>query len=172
MARARRRPHARRRRQPSPAPVPPAPAPPAIPASVAIPAPTDQGLLDLARELAAIPGRVPDPVAALSTAVAQLARAWRPDAPLPAAVFEAWQAGRTDSPRALSLAFARAQVALGLQEIIETGVKSGHLRDDIAADRLAWLLMAGCESLAHGGDGSERTHLLLDLCARRLAGQP
>ena len=108
---------------------------------------------------------------ALTTALEQLARAWHPDAPLPAEVFEAWHAARSDAQRALSLAFARAQVALGLQEILETAVKSGQLRDDIAPDGLAWLLMAGCESLAHGGDGGERTHLLLDLCTRRLVSQ-
>jgi len=107
---------------------------------------------------------------ALTSAIEQLALAWQPDAPLPAAVFEAWHSARGDSNRALALAFARAQVALGLQEILETALKAGRVRDDIAVDGLAWLVMAGCESMAHGGDSSDRAQLLLDLCAPRATG--
>jgi len=104
-------------------------------------------------------------VAALAAAVEHLAEVWRPESALPAAVFDAWRAARTDDGRRLSLAFARAQVTLGLQEILEAGLKTGQVRDDVAPDALAGLLLAGCESLVHGGDGAERTRLLLALCA-------
>src|SRR5215475_10300313 len=142
MARARRRPR-RRRRSPTPRP----------PVTVT-PPDGDQRLLDLARELAQIPIRSPSPVAALATAIEHLAQAWRPDAPLAAAVFDAWRLARQDGGRALSLAFAREQVTLGLHEILEAARQAGQVRADVGPDTLAWLVVAGCESLAHGGEST------------------
>ena len=154
MTRARKR---LRRRRTAPAPVPAASPSPAA----------EERLLGLARELAEIPRGVSDPGAALAAAIEHLARAWLPEAPLPAAVFDAWRAARADESRALSLAFAREQVTLGLHDLLAATLKTGHLRDDIGPDALAWLVTAGCESLAHGGDSAERARLLIALCATR-----
>jgi hypothetical protein len=124
-------------------------------------------LLTLARELTEIPSRTSGPATALPTAIEHLARAWRPDGPLAALAFEAWSAARADKTRALALAFAREQVVLGLQEILEAAVKRGPRHENLAPDALAWLVTAGCESLAHGGDSPERIRILLSLCAPR-----
>jgi hypothetical protein len=135
-----------------------------LPLTAAAPG-AEECLLGLARELAEISRGASDAGAALAAAVEHLARAWLPEAPLPAAVFDAWRAARADASRALSLAFAREQVMLGLQEILAATLKAGQLRDDIGPDGLAWLVAAGCEALAHGGDSAERARLLIDLCA-------
>jgi hypothetical protein len=155
MSRARKR--SRRRRRPAP----PVPAEPAV--IVASPG-AEERLLDLARALAGIPQRASDPRAALAASIEHLARAWQPDSPLPASVFDAWRVARADDTRALSLSFAREQVTLGLHEIFEAVQRVGHLRDDMSLDDLAWLVTAACESLAHGGDSAERARMLVAFC--------
>jgi hypothetical protein len=138
-------------------------APPPAPAAAAPGA--EECLLGLARELAEISRGASDAEGALAAAVEHLARAWLPEAPLPAVVFDAWRAARADPSRALSLAFAREQIMLALQDTLAATRKTGHPRDDIGPDALAWLVAAGCESLAHGGDSAERIRLLMALCA-------
>jgi len=124
-------------------------------------------LLTLARELTEIPSRTAGPATALPAAIEHLARAWRPDGPLAALAFDAWSAARADKTRALALAFAREQVVLGLQEILEATMKRGPRHENLAPDALAWLVIAGCESLAHGGDSAEQIRILLGLCVPR-----
>jgi hypothetical protein len=124
-------------------------------------------LLSLAREVAAIPARVATPREAVCATIDHLVEAWQPTAPLPAAVFAAWNSTRGDDGRALALAFAREQVALGVREVLEAALKAGDLRDDLPAEAMAWLVTSACESMAHGGDGAERTRWILAACARR-----
>src|SRR5690349_14740821 len=115
---------------------PAAPAVPsdASPASVATSPPVEEDaearLLTLAREVAAIPRRTASPREAISATIDYLVEAWRPDAPLPAAVFAAWNSARRDDRAALALAFAREQVALGVREVVEAASRAGELRDD------------------------------------------
>jgi hypothetical protein len=161
MARARRRSRRRRRRPASPAPTV---------AAATIGA--EQHLLALARELTAIPSRTADPGAALAAAIEHLAGAWVADGPLAAVAFDAWRTARADKTRALALAFAREQIILGLQEILEATTKGGTLSPELGPDALAWVVNAGCESLAHGGDSAERIRVLLALCAPRDAPRP
>ncbi len=124
-------------------------------------------LLSLAREVAAIPARTSTPREAMSATIEHLVEAWRPDAPLAAAVFAAWNAARRDDRAALALAFAREQVALGVREVVEAASRAGEVRDDLSVEAMAWLLTAACESIAHGGDRAERSRWILAACARR-----
>jgi hypothetical protein len=124
-------------------------------------------LLTLAREVAAIPRRTASPREAISATIDYLVEAWRPDAPLPAAVFAAWNSARRDDRAALALAFAREQVALGVREVVEAASRAGELRDDLSVEAMAWLLTAACEAIAHGGDRAERAGWILAACARR-----
>jgi hypothetical protein len=127
----------------------------------------EEKLLTLAREVAAIPAHAGTPRDAVCATIDHLMAAWRPDASLPAAVFAAWSATRGDERGALSLAFAREQIALGVHEIIERAAKAGDLRGDLPAEAMAWLVTAACESLAYGGDAAERTRWILAACAPR-----
>jgi hypothetical protein len=153
------RPRKRSRRRPRAA----RPAPPA-PAVTVTPPGAEERLLELARSLAGIPQQAADPRNALAASIEHLARAWQPDSPLPASVFETWRDVRADETRALSISFAREQIRLGLHEIFEAALKAGHLRDDLSVDDLAWLVTAACESLAHGGDRAERVRTLVSFC--------
>jgi hypothetical protein len=154
MSRARKRP--RRRSRPA--------APAAGPAVGAAVAGAEERLLALARALAEIPQRTADARGALAASIEHLARAWQPEQPLPGSMFDAWRDARGDKTRALSLAFAREQVTLGVHEILEAALRAGHLRDDMGLDDLAWLVTAACESLAHGGDSTERARTLVSFC--------
>jgi hypothetical protein len=77
-----------------------------------------------------------------------LSSAYAPDAPLPRAVARAFLETRGDKTSALALAWAREQVRLALQELLEATPPSA--RGEVAAspDTLAWLLLAGAEALA------------------------
>ena len=141
--------------------------PPPLPCAPPARADAEARLLTLAREVAAIPARTSTPREAVSATIDHLVAAWQPGAPLPAAVFAAWNATRGDDPGALALAFAREQVAIGVREVVEAATKAGELRDDLPAEAVAWLLTAACESMAHGGDGAERSRWILTACARR-----
>jgi hypothetical protein len=127
----------------------------------------EEKLLALAREIATIPARAGTPRDALCATIDHLVEAWRPDAPLPASLFTAWSATRGDEHGMLSLAFAREQIALGVQEIIEAAAKAGAIRGDLPAEAMAWLVTAACEAIAHGGDPAERTRWILAACAPR-----
>jgi hypothetical protein len=106
------------------------------------PTEAERRLLALARDLG---GLGSDP---LPRALRALAAAWAPDAPLPRAVARAWLAGRGDKTASLALAYAREQVRVALQELVEATPPSarGHL--PVAPEMLAWLLLAGAEALA------------------------
>ena len=100
----------------------------------------ERRLLGLAREIARLP---------LGAALEKLTAAWAPSAPLPEEVSRAWLKSRGDKTAALALAWAREQVRLSLQEIVEATPKNTRGRIDAAPDTLAWILLAACEALAH-----------------------
>lgn len=159
MARSRKA-RARRRKRPArarPAPAQPPPAPPP-----ARPSEAEARLLALARELAGL-GRD-----ALPRALRALGAAYAPDAPLPRAVARAFLDTRGDKTSTLALAWAREQVRLALQELLEATPPSA--RGAIAAppDTLAWLLLAGAEALAKEPAGAvpDRLRLLASLTGR------
>ncbi|HEV8584355.1 MAG TPA: hypothetical protein VGT02_05245 [Methylomirabilota bacterium] len=106
------------------------------------PSEAERRLLALARELA---GLGPNP---LPRALKLLAAAYAPEAPLPGALSRAFLATRGDKTGALALAYAREQVRVALQELLETTPPA--VRGGLAAspEILAWLLLAGAEALA------------------------
>ena len=105
---------------------------------------------------------------ALPRAVRMLAAAYAPDAELPAAVHRAWLATRGDKTITLALAWAREQLRLSLQGVIEATPPSARGTLTLPADTLAWLLLAACESLAHEppSAAADRLRLLLQLTGR------
>jgi len=117
---------ARHARRPSPAP----------------PSEAERRLLALARELGGL-GRD-----ALPGALRALAIAYTPDGPLSRAVARAFLATRGDKTGALALAWAREQVRLALQELLEATPPSAHGGPVAPPEALAWLLLAGAEALA------------------------
>jgi hypothetical protein len=100
-------------------------------------------LLGLAREIGAL-GESADAVGA---AVRVLASAYAPQAVTARAVHTGWLASRGDKTRALALAWAREQVRMALQDVIERDRR--RARVEAGAETRAWLLLAACESLAH-----------------------
>jgi hypothetical protein len=110
------------------------------------PTPAEMRLLELAQEIAALARG--DGPAELSRALTTLAAAYAPSAPLPHLVFHAWVRSRNDKTATLALAWAREQVRLGLQEVVERALKTGRGRVDVEPETIAWLLLAGCEALA------------------------
>src|SRR5438105_502778 len=114
---------ARHARRPSPAP----------------PSEAERRLLALARELGGL-GRG-----------AQGARQRAPPPLRPGgrrAVARAFLATRGDKTGALALAWAREQVRLALQELLEATLPSAHGGPVAPPEALAWLLLAGAEALA------------------------
>jgi hypothetical protein len=111
------------------------------------PTPAEMRLLELAQEIAAL-ARDGDGPAELSRTLTTLAAAYAPSAPLPHLVFHAWVRSRNDKTATLALAWAREQVRLGLQEVVERALKTGRGRVDVEPETIAWLLLAGCEALA------------------------
>lgn len=96
-------------------------------------------MLGLAREIGAL-GDSAD-------AVRVLAAAFMPDGRTPHAVYAGWIASRGDKTGALALAWAREQVRLALEDVIERDRRRGRV--EAPAETLAWLVLAACESLAH-----------------------
>ena len=84
------------------------------------------------------------------------------------AVHRAWMAPRGDKTTTLALAWAREQLRLGLQGVIEATPPSARGTLTLPADTLAWLLLAACESLAHEppSAAADRLRLLLQLTGR------
>ena len=105
------------------------------------PSEAEQRLLTLARELSGL-GRD-----ALPRALRALAAAYAPEAPLPRAIARAFLQARGDKTRTLALAWAREQVRLALQELLEATPPSARGMAS-SPDTLAWLLLAGAEALA------------------------
>jgi hypothetical protein len=160
MARARKR-AARRTRTSRRAP--PARRPPA-PTRHRAAAPTDaeRRLLALAREMEGLGAD------ALPQALRALAAAYAPESELPAAVHRAWLATRADKTATLALAWAREQLRLSLQGVIEATPPFARGVLGLPAETLAWLLLAACESLAHEppSAAADRLRLLLQLTGR------
>ena len=117
------------------------------------PAPAELLLLDLAKELAELT-RDAEPTRALSLPLLKLAAAYGPSESLPHEVFRAWVRSRSDKTAALALAWAREQVRLGLQEVVERA-KGARSRVEIDSETFAWLLpgrvRGGCSGAAVGG---------------------
>lgn len=97
----------------------------------------------MARQLTDL-GREPGAVA---RALRVLADAYAPDAALPGALFAAWATSREDKTAALALAWAREQVRLALQELIERAPARPPRRTP-SSETLAWLLLAGAEAIS------------------------
>ncbi|MBI4638277.1 MAG: hypothetical protein HY727_18220 [Candidatus Rokubacteria bacterium] len=134
--------------------------------------PAEARLLRLARDLSALARSETAPERLLPAALERLADAWAPGAPLPRALWGAWLAARSDKTATLALAWAREQLRLGLQEILERARKAGQVRADLDAALLAWLLMAGCEAIAlePPGVGPERLRALLEAAGHAAPG--
>jgi hypothetical protein len=79
----------------------------------------------------------------------RLATHFTAEAPLPGLLFEAWRRSRGHKGRALALAWAREQLRLALQDVLERVAGDTAIRRDLPTATLAWLLLAGCEALAH-----------------------
>ncbi len=120
------------------------------------PTPAERHLLALAREIARLP---------LVAAVERLASAWAPTSSLPGVVAAAWVRSRGDKTAALALAYAREQVRLSLQEILEAAPPATRGPRAAGPETLAWVLLAGCEALAHEPPSAvaERVSALLEL---------
>jgi hypothetical protein len=102
-------------------------------------------LLALARAVAEIDA---SGAGALDTALARLAEAYAPDAPLPRLLFTAWADRADDKTALLALAWAREQVRLALEELLARGAAARTARADVPPDVLAWVLLAACEAIA------------------------
>jgi hypothetical protein len=55
--------------------------------------------------------------------------------------------GRTAKMRVLALAWAREQLRVALEELVQHAAARGIARADLPADALAWLLLAGADAL-------------------------
>src|SRR2546427_6810679 len=134
------------------------------------PTPAELGLLALAQKIAEL-ARDGGGSQALSAALQTLAAAYGPTAPLPRDVFRAWVPSRTDKNATLALAWAREQVRLGLQEVVERTMKGARGRVDVDAGTFAWLLLAACEAIAQeppsavGGPVAGLPHVLVPASA-------
>jgi hypothetical protein len=128
----------------------------ARPVTLPRPTPAERRLLSLAREIARLP---------LVTALEKLAAAWAPGGPLLHDVADAWSQSRANKTSALALGWAREQVRLSLQEIIEATPRDRRARTDAKPDTLAWILLAGCEALTHEPPSAvaDRIRALLEL---------
>jgi len=126
------------------------------PVTAPYPTPAEERLLGLARDIARLP---------LAAALEKLAAAWAPGAPLLRDVAEAWMRSRGNKTSALALAWAREQVRLSLQEIVEATPKDQRGRIEATPDTLAWILLAGCEALAHesASAAADRVRALVEL---------
>lgn len=124
-------------------------------------------MLGVARDVAALGA---ERGSTLRDALGLVARAFA-DGVLARARFEAFLTRASDEAPALALAWAREQLRLALQELVEREVKAGHVRDDVPAEPLSWVLLAGCEALAHEapGDADARVESLLLLVGRASA---
>ena len=119
---------------------------PAPKARLPRPACAEMLLLGLAKELAAL-ARDAEPARALSQPLQRLADAYGPAESLPHEVYRAWVRSRGDKTAALALSWAREQVRLGLQDVVERA-KGSKSRVELDSETFAWLLLAGCEAIS------------------------
>ena len=110
------------------------------------PAPAELLLLELAKDLVELT-RDAEPARALSLPLQKLAAAYGPSESLPHEVFRAWVRSRNDKTAALALSWAREQVRLGLQEVVERA-RGARSRVELDSETFAWLLLAACEAIA------------------------
>jgi hypothetical protein len=110
------------------------------------PASAEVLLLELAKELAVL-ARDVEPARALSMPLQRLADAYGPSESLPHEVYRAWVRSRGDKTAALALSWAREQVRLGLQDVVERA-KGAKSRVELDSETFAWLLLAGCEAIS------------------------
>jgi hypothetical protein len=108
----------------------------------------ERALLALANDLTALGRAETSPRAAVTAALDALAAVFQRGAPLPLALAAARIGARRDKTRALALAWAREQLRLGLGEILARAAAAGDLCVLLAAEPLAWFVLAACESLA------------------------
>jgi hypothetical protein len=80
-------------------------------------------------------------------ALGRLAEAFGRDGESASLILAAWHRARVDGGLALALAWAREQLRVSLQEILEAGARAGVMRRDRDPATLAAVLLAGCESL-------------------------
>jgi len=127
------------------------------------PTPAEKRLLGLAREIERL---------TLAAALEKLAAAWASGGRLFYDVATAWTESRGSKTSALALAWAREQVRLSLQEIIEATPRDKRGRIDATPDTVAWVLLAGCEALAHEPPAAvaDRVHALLELTGHAAPG--
>jgi len=121
-------------------------------------------LLKLAREIAALARERPPGPTTLAAALEKLGAAFTSPNLQPLAMLEAWKKTRDDKTRFLALAWAREQLRLALQELIQRLTDTTHARADVAPATLAWLLLASCEALAYEPAAAvpDRIGVLLD----------
>jgi hypothetical protein len=126
------------------------------------PSEAERRLLTLARELSTLGA---DP---LPRALDLLAAAYGPEAPLPCAVQRAWLAGRGNKTSVLALAWAREQVRLALEEIIDAASAGRRGALAVSSDIEAWIVLAACEALAHEPPSAvpDRVRALAELTRR------
>jgi hypothetical protein len=122
----------------------------------------ERRLLALAREVETLGSD------ALPRAVRTLAAVYASDGELMSAVQRAWLGARGDKIRSLALAWAREQLRLALQEVIEATPPSARGSLPLPAESLSWLLLAACESLAYEppAAATDRLRVLLELTGR------
>lgn len=136
-------------------------APPAkrVAAPAQRPSEAEQRLLALAAQVTT----VAKSERSLGATLRLLASTYAPDAALPRAVARAWLAGRGDKTLTLALAWARENVRLALEEVLERSPHQGTLPGGV--DTRAWLLLAACEAIAHEppAAGADRLRALLEL---------
>jgi hypothetical protein len=104
-------------------------------------------LLTLAAEVAAIATADEPPRIRRDQVLGRLAEAFGRDGEFASLILAGWHRGRADRGVALALAWAREQLRVSLQEILEAGAREGVMRRDRDPAALATVLLAGCESL-------------------------
>jgi hypothetical protein len=126
----------------------------------------ETALLDLACAVASI-GSSEAMGPPLGVALETLVGAHARDAALPRLLLDAALRARGDKAATLALAWAREQLRLSLQDVLEAQAKRGRVRDDVPMATLAWLLLAGCEATVHEppGGADDRVAILLQLLA-------
>lgn len=129
-------------------------------------APAEKRLLDLARRITAVEAAAGGPpthalVAGLETLVA----AYAPDGPLARELDAAWLRGRREKSAALALAWAREQLRLALQELLERAARAAPASTPFRPEARAWLVLAACEAIARepAAAAPERLRILLEL---------
>jgi hypothetical protein len=124
----------------------------------------EAALLRLATEItmaaASAEGRSP-----LRAALDVVAGAHAKGAALPSALFQWWLARDSDDAARLALGWAREQVRVALEEILQRERTAGRARSDVPLGALAWIALAGCEAIAHepAGTAAERLDTLISV---------